>query len=333
MRTSVIITFSVLIFTLNSCNWHKDPLKIDVSSVKIPIVKIQRYDQDLFKIPLNDLKAGLIAIQSRYFFFLGTDLNDTTKLADMRGYLMNPRNIDFQKAVQEKFKDLTPVEKDLTDGFRHIKYYFPEAELPRTYSYISGGDYENPVQLADSVLIIALDTYLGSDFKPYLSDGVSLYKTQRMTPDHIVPDCMRSFVNRLAPPNMSANTFLDQIIDAGKRLYLLDAFIPGIAGNLKMNYTTGQFAWISKNESHVWSAIIENRMLYSSDGQTLRAFLADGPFTAAFGKESPPRLGEWIGLQIVKSYMYSHPDVTLQQLIQKNDAQEIMTQSGYKPEK
>jgi hypothetical protein len=206
-------------------------------------------------------------------------------------------------------------------------------KIPRVYSYISGGDYENPVQFADSVMIIAIDTYLGGDFKPYLSDGISLYKAQRMTPDHIVPDCMRSVLNKLIPPGMSANTFLDQIVEAGKRLYLLDAFIPGIAGNLKIDFTPEQYSWISKNESHVWSAIIENRMLYSSDGRTLRLFLADGPFTVAFGKESPPRLGEWIGWQIVKSYMNNHPEITLPQLIRKNDAQEILTQSGYKPTK
>jgi len=333
MKNHWLTVLSVLTVILSSCNWQTDRLKIDVSSIKIPDVSIQRYDQDLFKIPVTDLKNGLTTIQSRYLFFLGTDLNDSTKLADMSGYLMNPRNIDFHKAVQEKFQDLTPIEKDLTEGFRHIKYYFPQIKIPRVYSYISGGDYENPVQFADSVMIIALDTYLGSDFKPYLSDGVSLYKAQRMTPGHIVPDCMRTVVNRLASPNMSANTFLDQVVDAGKRLYLLDASFPSMAGNLKMDYTPEQFSWVSKNESHIWSAIIENRMLYSSDGQTIRVFMADGPFTPAFGKESPPRLGEWIGWQIVKSYMNNHPEITLQQMLLKNDAQEILTQSGYKPEK
>jgi hypothetical protein len=327
-----IISISLLFF-LDSCKWNKDRLQADLSAIKIPHIIIHRYDKDLFSIPITDLRNGLGAIQPTYLFFLGTNLDDTASITDMREYLMNPRNIDFHKAVQEKFLDLDPVENDLTDGFRHIKYYFPEMKMPRVYSYISGGDYENPVQFADSVMIIALDTYLGSDFKPYLSDGVSLYKAQRMTPGHIVPDCMRTVVNRLASPNMSANTFLDQVVDAGKRLYLLDAFIPSMAGNLKMDYTPEQFSWVSKNESHIWSAIIENRMLYSSDGQTIRVFMADGPFSPAFGKESPPRLGEWIGWQIVKSYMNNHTEVTLQQLLQKNNAQEILTRSGYKPEK
>jgi hypothetical protein len=333
MKKTGVAFILTLACIFSSCNWHKDRLQVDLSGIKISQVTIHRYDQDLFRIQLNDLKNGLISIQSHYPFFLGTNLDDTARLPGMRDYLMNPRNIDFSKAVEAKFKDLSQVEKDLTDGFRHLKYYFPGTDLPRIYSYISGGDYENPVQLADSVLLIALDTYLGSDFKPYLSDGISLYKTQRMTPDHIVTDCMRSFLNRLAPDDMSMNTFLDQIIDAGKRLYLLDAFIPEISGNLKINYTPDQFAWILKNETHVWSAIIENQMLYSTDAQTLRLFLADGPFTTAFGKESPPRLGEWIGWQIVKSYMNNHPEIKLQQMLQKNDAQEMLTQSGYKPEK
>jgi hypothetical protein len=333
MRRTAVFAFLTLFLFVVSCSWNKDRLKVDLSKIKIQQITIHRYDKDLFSIPIDNLRNGLAAIQSRYLFFLGTNLDDTTKLADMREYLMNPRNIDFHKAVEGKFKDLAPIEKDLTEGFRHIKYYFPEMEIPRCYSYISGGDYENPVQIADSVMIIALDTYLGFDFKPYLTDGVPLYKTQRMTPDHVVPDCIKSFVNSFLPLNMSANTFLDQIIDAGKRQYLLDAFIPDISENLKMDYTQEQFSWIKKNETHVWSAIIENRMLYSSDGQTIRVFLADGPFTPAFGKESPPRLGEWIGRQIVKSYMNNHPEITLQQLLKKNDAQEILTESGYKPEK
>jgi hypothetical protein len=333
MSRRLFIISVLFLFFLNSCNWNKHRLKVDLSGIKIPQVIIHRYDKDLFSIPLGNLRNGLGAIQSRYLFFLGTDLDNTSSLSEMRDYLMNPRNIDFHKAVQEKFIDLSPEEKNLTEAFRHVKYYFPEMNIPRVYSYISGGDYENPVQLTDSVMIIALDTYLGNDFKPYFSDGVSLYKAQRMTMDNIVPDCMRAVVSKIAPPGMPANTFLDQMVEAGKRLYLLDAFIPDMAGNLKMDYTPEQFSWISKNESHVWSAIIENRMLYSSDGQTLRLFLADGPFTAAFGKESPPRLGEWIGWQIVKSYMDNHPEITLQQLVLKNDAQEILTQSGYKPAK
>jgi uncharacterized protein YjaZ len=62
-------------------------------------------------------------------------------------------------------------------------------------------------------------------------------------------------------------------------------------------------------------------------------FLADGPYTMEFSKDSPPRLGEWIGLQIIRSYMQKNPEITLQMMMQETDAQKILTLSGYKPEK
>jgi hypothetical protein len=255
------------------------------------------------------------------------------KLAAMRAYLTNPRTVDFHKACEIKFPDLSAYETELTDAFRHYQYYFPGAIIPRFYTYISGGDYENPVQVSGSYIIIALDTYLGSDFKPYLSDGLSLYKVNSMTPEHIVPDCIRILSEYKCPPSPTVHTLLDQMIDAGKRLYIMDALLPAVNGNLKIKYSPEQFDWVTKNESHVWAAMIENGMLYSSNSQLHRAFFADGPNSASFGKESPPRLGEWIGWRIVKSYMDNNTEITLQQLIYEKDSQKILTQSGYKPEK
>jgi len=53
-------------------------------------------------------------------------------------------------------------------------------------------------------MIIALDTYLGKDFKPYLGDGLALYKAERMTEDNIVPDCgqgdCKCYVSGINPP-------------------------------------------------------------------------------------------------------------------------------------
>jgi len=323
----------LIIIVITGCNWHKNRLQVDVSGVKVADVKIRRYDRDLFKIPVSDLKTGLEHIQHAYYFFLGTDLNDEKKLDEMKAYLENPRNIDFQKACESRYKDLSKVEKDLTETFRHWKFYFPDAKIPRVYSYISGGDYADPIQLDDSVLIIALDTYLGKDFKPYFADGLAIYKADRMTEEHIVPDCAREIVNATYPEVSAPNTLLGGMVEAGKRQYLVDALIPNVPGYLKMDYSKDQYNWAVKNETHVWGALVENRLLYSSDGQYFRMFLADGPYTMEFSKDSPPRLGEWIGLQIIHSYMQKNPEVTLEMMMQETDAQKILTLSGYKPEK
>lgn len=327
---------AILIFLLlfSSCSRQKDKrIHIDISQVTLPAVKIHRYDVELFKVSPNNLRPRLESIKNEYSLFLGTDLSDPVKLEEMKSYLSNERNLDFHRACEAKFSDLSDLEKDLTNAFKHLKYYYPEVTVPLVYSYISGGDYENPVQVTDSAMIIALDTYLGQDFKPYLADGVPLYKTLKMTPDHILPDCMKGMVDRVYQGNPQNANLLGQMIEAGKRQYFVDAMIPDFPENLRIGYTPAQFDWITKNESHVWAAIIENRMLYSTDNHQIRVFMSDGPFTPEFSKDSPPRLGEWIGWQIVRAYMDKNPDVTLNQLMQDNDSQKILTLSTYKPGK
>jgi hypothetical protein len=154
-----------------------------------------------------------------------------------------------------------------------------------------------------------------------------------MTPDHIVPEVMKALAGSIYPENPSAMTLLEQMTEAGKTQYWLDAMLPDYPVYLRFSYTQGQVDWITKNEPHIWAAIIENNMLYSTDGKNARVFLADGPYTTEFGKETPPRMGEWIGWQIVKSYMDKNPGVTLEQLLAEKDAQKILTLSGYKPDR
>jgi hypothetical protein len=324
----------IILVILSSCYRQKDKrIHIDVSHIDIPPVRIHRYDIDLFKINKNDLEKGLESIKGEYGYFLGTNISDPKKLEEMKSYLSNERTVEFHAACELKFGNLGNLEKEMTEAFRHFKYYYPEITIPPVYTYISGGDYENPIQFTDSAVIIALDTYLGADFKPYLADGVPLYKTLRMTPDHIPCDCVKALADLVFQGNPQNGNLLGQMIEAGKKCYFSDAMLPDYPGYLKMDYTLAQFDWITKNESHIWAAIIENRMLYSTDNHLIRTFMMDGPFTAEFSKDSPPRLGEWIGWQIVKAYMDEKPDVTIKELMQENDPQKILTLSAYKPGK
>jgi len=330
-----VLAFCLLFLVIVSqgCRFSSDPLKIDVSEVRLEPIVIHRYDKDLFDIPPDRLKAGLEKLTPRYRFFLDTDLSDTITLREMQSYLTNFRTREFAEVTAAQFTNLRFLEDELTDAFRHLRWYFPEARIPRVYTYISGGDYEFPVRLADSVLLIALDTYLGEGFTPYAADGLPLYRIQRMTAGFILPGCMKALSTAYFPANYPGNNLLDQMIEAGKRIYFIDAMIPDYPDRFKLDYSDSQLEWAKQNESHVWAAIIENELLYSTRNNTIRTFLADGPFTADFSMESPPRLGEFIGWQIVKSYMKHHREVSLPQLMQQADAQKILSKSGYKPVK
>ena len=306
---------------------------MDVSKIDLPLVNINRYDLDLFRVDTGRLQQGLESLKPAYRFFLDADLGDPAKLNEMKAYLENARNTGFHAAVADRYRNAGALEIGLTEAFRHFLYYYPGSKIPRVYAYISGGDYDYPVQFADSVMLIGLDNYLGKDFKPYITDGLPVYRISRMNADNLLPDCMKVLSNVTHPEQLPGNNLLEQMIEAGKRLYFTDAMLPGTEDRFKIGYSGPQQDWIVKNEAHVWATLIENRMLYATDGKLIRAFMADGPFTAEFSKEAPPRLGEWLGWQIVRKYMENQPEVTLPEMMNEKDAQKILTNSGYKPEK
>jgi hypothetical protein len=81
----------------------------------------------------------------------------------------------------------------------------------------------------------------------------------------------------------------------------------------------------------MWTFLAEHKLLFTTDRMSIKRFIDDGPYTSAFTDQSPGRTGAWIGWQIVRSYMKQNKEVTLAELMAKDDFQEILNQSGYQP--
>ncbi len=307
-------------------------LNIDVSDVLIDDVKIKRYGKDLFAVDPDNIKNELDALSEEYYFFLGGNINDTLSLIQIKSYITDPHLKEISSASLEKYPNLNSLNDNLTYAFKHYKYYFSDQKIPSVYSYISGLDFEYPVRLIDTVMIIALDMYLGGDVKFYKQIGLPVYKTTFLDEDYIPVDCIKEFGLDKIPFDASNKNLLELMIYYGKLLYFTDAMLPDLADEKKIKFTGDQLKWCRQNESSIWSLFIDQQLLYSKDLSVINKFLLDGPFTAGLSKESPSRLGHWIGWQIVRSYM-SNNDVSLQDLINENDAQHILSESLYKPAK
>ena len=223
------------------------------------------------------------------------------------------------------------MENSLSDAFSRYQYFFPDKKIPVIYTYISDLYYEKPVIVDDSVVIIALDVYLGEDFPQYRSLGLPHYKIRCMTNKNISIDVMKAmYVSEIVRPQKQ-KTMIDRMIAAGKLLYYLDAMLPDVPDSLKICYTSKQMKWAESNKANVWAFFVRNNLFYSPDYKLQTKLIQDGPFTTGFSNDSPPRLGIWLGWQIVKEYMKKHPKTNLNSLIQNPDTQAIFNQSGYKP--
>ncbi len=332
-RITPIVLFISVLFLL-SCSNNKDPKNaVDISNQPKVEISIQRYEKELFSINKLNLKEELIRLQKKYLFFLDGDLSEDKNVKQIQNYIQDELISGIYNETSKQYPSLKSIEDQLSEAFTYLKYYYPNQKIPVVYTYVSGLDYEFPVKFADSVLIIALDMYLGKDCKYYQQLGVPLYMSVNWTREHIVFDCMKEIAFTKIKTDPGSKTFINELITQGKILYFIDAMTPNLPDHLKIGYPTEKNEWCKKNESNIWSFILENKLLYSTDPQHINKFFNDGPFTSSFTKQSPGKIGYWLGWQIIKAYMKKNSDVHLSHLMEDPNAQEILTKSKYKPQK
>ncbi len=334
MKKTFLILGLICLLSFPSCLSKRGRnLEVNLSKVKTEPIKIKRFEKALFKINPDNLENELKRLAGDFPFFLSANLDDTLNLIQMYDFITDSSVKQVYRDCISHYPDLSSLENDFTQVFRYYRYYFPKSTIPSVYTYVSNfTDLEFPVKYADSTLIIALDMYLGSDYKAYRELGLPIYKIRRMNKENIINDCFRELANSQMIPPDESKTLLDEMIREGKILYFLDAMCPKSPDEIKIGYTQAQLKWCYGNESNIWSFMIENKLLYSSFNQAISKFITDGPFTADFSKESPAKIGSWIGWQIVRSYMNHNRKVMLPDLLSDLDAQKILTESKYRPE-
>lgn len=324
-----------LSFILFSCS--RNPLKINVSDVSVDL-RIKHLDADLQGMDNDRLKVAIPDLKKKYgeFFDIftyqmiavgGTDQENFPDLL----YSFVSDTVLIRKLVPQVAEkiDTLRLRKELDLAFRHYKYYFPQKEIPVIYTCISG--LNQSVVIANNLIGISLDKYLGSGSPFYVRMGLPVYKRRNMNQSRLVPDMMVAWVMAEWPKSNNANSMLSEMIQEGKQMYFVDAMLPELNDTLKMGYTKNQIDFCRKNEASMWTFLAEHKLLFTTDRMNIKRFIDDGPYTSAFGEQSPSRTGVWIGWQIVRSYMKQHPEVKLADLLANQDFQMILNQSNYQP--
>ncbi|HSG68389.1 MAG TPA: hypothetical protein VK994_06770 [Bacteroidales bacterium] len=327
----ILSVLAIAILGLCCCNRGASDLDIDVSGIPDPEFCIERYGSDLFKADPGKLGEELPRLAEKYPMFLGEPPLDTLSFIQIHDFITDPFLREIAAACEQEFPGLEDIEKQLNNAWRHYRYYFPGSSAPHIYTYVSGLDFENPVQMQDSIMLIALDMYLGSNFEPYGMARIPQYRTRRANREYLVRDVMLEVASNIPVTYREDNILLDQMIEHGKMLYFLDATIPDVHDTIKIGYTYRQLHWCEANERNLWAFIIENELLFSSDYEKTHKLIIDGPFTSFFPEGSPGRTGWWVGWQIVRSFMEKNPDTSLKQMMEDLTARQVLDNSGYNP--
>lgn len=318
----------------------KQGTKPDVSGIDLDI-KIERFDRDLFAGKQKGIPQTDVFLQKKYTAFyddyvhqmVGTPEYDNATI--LSTLYKDQAYTDLSRDADSVFKTMEPQEKALTETFKYIKYYYPQVKVPKFIAFISGFSVQTPI--GDDYMGIGLDMFLGKDSKYYraIVKSVPLYISRRFTPDYVVPRITETFAREELFPQRDENrSLLAKMVENGKVLYFMDQVLNDqVPDSVKIGYTDKQLSWCKAYEGDIWAYFMQNNLLFETDFQKIQMFLSEAPFTPGLGEknESAPKLGIWIGWQMVRKYMTENPKVSLQQLMAEQDAQKILNGAKYKP--
>jgi gliding motility-associated lipoprotein GldB len=284
-------------------------------------VEIVRFE----KVFANAGIADLPQLKAEYPIFFPERFPDSIWQARLTDSLQQ----QLESATMAVFPDDEELHDQLLPLFQHLKYYFPGFVEPRVYTTTSDVDYRNKVIYADSLLILSLDTYLGSDHEFY--QGIKRYISKNMKPDQIAPDVAEAIVQPSVPPP-SGRQFIDYMVYHGKLLYLTELLLPEVPQASLIGYTPEEFQWALDNEEDIWRYFIEKELLYSTDPKLAPRFINPAPFSKFYleiDNESPGMIGRYMGWQIVRSFA-RETELPLADLL-RLPADRLFKESKYKP--
>ena len=311
----------LILFSFYSCK-NETGVSEDVSRIQLNL-EVVRFDKEFAEANPGDIPA----LKHKFPYLFPKQYADSVWIAKLNDTLQK----EIYSEVNAEFPNFVKETADLELLFKHVLYYFPNYKVPKVITVVSDVDYTNRVILADTLLLIGLDNYLGKDHRFY--GGIEQYIAAGFDKEYLLSDIASAFVKTtLRFP--SDRTFLVQMIYYGKELYLKDKLIPLATDAQKIVYTTEELEWAQANEEQIWRYFIEREILYSTDNMLAPRFLDPAPFSKfrlELDNESPGRLGRYVGWQIVRAFMNNN-DVKLSQLPELS-AEEIFKKSNYKPKK
>jgi len=320
---------------VTGCN--RNPLDVDISGIDAN-VKLERFERDLFEMDQDTMNSAIGALYRSYgdFFDVFNVHVISIGLASSRRYpsylsmfINDPTNREVYDYTEGVFKSTTDIESGLTNGFRHYLYHYPDSILPRVVGYVSR--FNEGLFTVDHFVGVGLDQYLGSDCSYYQQMGVPRYLARNKEPDRIPVDVMLAWATQLYPYNDSVDNVLSRMIYHGQLTWFVGAMFPDLEEQMIMGFTDDQMKWCRNNEEQMWTHLVEDKLLFSTDPMNIRKLVEDAPYTAFYTNESPGRAAVWQGCQIINAYTERNPKLTVSQVMSQRNFQELLRLSRYNP--
>ena len=299
--------YGLLLLSLVGCNsTPQDPL-IGTPTPKIAAI---RFDSAFFAMDSLHFEADLAKLVRAYPQFSEDYFNrilmlSTKKESKKIGAFYKAYLPIYQATTKiQAYKKATP---EIAEAFKRFHFYFPSYLLPTQLIYFIGPleTYGNVV--TKDGLAIGLQLYMGAESSWYDSEQINTiypsYISRQFAPEYIAVNSIQNILNDYDPLAINGRQLIDQMIEIGKRQYILKQCLPTASDTLLLGYTANQLKAIKENAGDIWTFLSSQNRLFSVDPSLTAAILTEAPYNDYFGEDIPGNVGKYIGYTIVKSWM------------------------------
>lgn len=304
-----------------------DDVDLSKISLSAPIIRI---DRELLATQNPVEVSAILKKHPRYAnYFLQADAANPAVAEALFKPIQNPDFQAFFKETDAAYGDLSGIQKDLDDAFKHIKYYYPDFKAPQVMATFTG--LANDIFVSDSLVVVSLEAFLGPKAK-YHPDQPT-YLQARYDKQYIVPTIIRFFSKKYIKIDPKDQTMMADMIFYGKSNEFLITMIPNVSDSVLMGYTKKQLFETWEAQDLVYAHFIENKLFFETNPSRKDKYLIERPNTNEVGPACPGRIGQWLGWRIIDKYRTENPKITFLELMNNLNAQQIFEQSKYRGEK
>lgn len=227
-------------------------------------------------------------------------------------YAEKPSIREHLEGVEREYGDTRRESIALGEIFGRMHSVLPQVRVPEVFAIIS--PFSQSVLVADTLLYIGLNHYLGADYVhyEYFPDYVRALKVRGRIPVDVAEALVRStypyrpsddypqVVTRLAYEGAVAEAVM-RLTDRSEACVL--------------GYDDSQYAWLCDNEQKIWQSIVGGQMLFSADYAIARSLVDVAPHVSVISPEVPGRAGRFIGHRLVKSYVDNNPSASMEHML------------------
>lgn len=240
--------------------------------------------------------------------------------------------------IQQVYPSSQQIKAKILPPLKRLKREFPDIEFPAFRTHANGFASYADVNTIDQVssfpgyISLGLHYFLGDNYR-YYPGNLPQYIKARMKPEYmevmLISEIAEEFVRPL--DSRKAPRLIDDVVRTGIKLYFIEQLLPSTPDSLILYYSQDQLAWANAYEKYIFKDMTEGQKLYSSDFNMMRDYLSEKPYTTHMSLESPPRLGWYFGLNVLRAFMDRHSEISLAELTEMDDYDYIFRESRYKP--